>query len=403
MNALRTLLTLALLAPTPLLAAELPTCDFRLNPAERELWVLTMSPGAELFTVFGHNGLYLRDPRADIDEVYNFGAYETNDPNLLEGFLAGTQLYTSDTRSFHSMLAMYSHEERTVVAQKLDLPPAAAQRLVDALRVAIDPEHADYRYHWALANCSTKVRDLIAAALEGPFVSTTPNPEFTQRGEVLRHMASLPWVELGVDFIMAKGADEPLSEWDATFLPANLRDAMAKATFEGRPIVSTTCLVYRGRFDDAPAHAPERTATLWALGLSLGVLILLLAFWPNVATRALLAAILATYGLVGGALSAVSLWLWAGSKLEVFWQNSKLFFVNPGAVGLFVLATGVLFGSRWATKWARLWALGLLGVACAGLLVTTFGVQERFAFFGLFAPPLLAFVKALPSFSKAKG
>ncbi|MFM2376691.1 MAG: hypothetical protein RLZZ165_1788, partial [Bacteroidota bacterium] len=55
--------------------------------------VLTCSPGTELYSVFGHTALRIRDPRAQLDWVWNYGVFEFDTPNFILKFARGRLRY----------------------------------------------------------------------------------------------------------------------------------------------------------------------------------------------------------------------------------------------------------------------------------------------------------------------
>ena len=44
--------------------------------------LLTVSPGTELYSLFGHSAIRIQDPLHGIDDVYNFGTFDFDTPNF---------------------------------------------------------------------------------------------------------------------------------------------------------------------------------------------------------------------------------------------------------------------------------------------------------------------------------
>ncbi|MDP4953802.1 MAG: DUF4105 domain-containing protein, partial [Flavobacteriales bacterium] len=61
-----------LFALVPMLSA------LQLSPSSK-VSVLTCSPGAELYSTFGHTAIRVHDPARNIDWVYNYGTFEFSD------------------------------------------------------------------------------------------------------------------------------------------------------------------------------------------------------------------------------------------------------------------------------------------------------------------------------------
>ena len=54
-----------------------------------EVSILTVGPGEELFTAFGHTAIRIKDPLLRIDVVYNYGMFDFNQPNFYTNFVSG--------------------------------------------------------------------------------------------------------------------------------------------------------------------------------------------------------------------------------------------------------------------------------------------------------------------------
>ncbi len=99
-------------------------------------------------------------------------------------------------------LQQYRHAGRGVSVQWLDLEPAQASALADALAERARPENARYRYDYFTANCATQVRDALDDALDGALQSQLAGRSRgnTYRSEAVRPIARpAPWMWLGFD------------------------------------------------------------------------------------------------------------------------------------------------------------------------------------------------------------
>ena len=68
------------------------TCTLRIS-------LLTCSPGAELYSTFGHSALRVVDQSAGTDIVYNYGVFDFYDPQFYTKFVRGKLLYYLDRKS----------------------------------------------------------------------------------------------------------------------------------------------------------------------------------------------------------------------------------------------------------------------------------------------------------------
>src|SRR5690554_2385170 len=88
---------------------------------EAEISVLTCGIGEEMYTLFGHTALRVKDPIQNFDVVYNWGMFDFKTPNFYSKFVKGDLLYYLDVAKFSDFLNSYSRENRRVIEQVLDI------------------------------------------------------------------------------------------------------------------------------------------------------------------------------------------------------------------------------------------------------------------------------------------
>jgi len=81
--------------------------------------LLTCTPGAELYSIFGHNALRVIDSAAGTDVVYNYGTFNFNDPDFYTKFVRGKLMYFLSQSSYPDFLFEYSYFKRGIVEQEL--------------------------------------------------------------------------------------------------------------------------------------------------------------------------------------------------------------------------------------------------------------------------------------------
>lgn len=379
-------------------AQELPACEPTTPARETELILLSMAPGPEVWSVFGHNGLWVREPGRP-DRIYNFGVVSTDHPGLLNRFMNATLDFRLGTRGEQSMREYYARQDRQVVAQRLSLPPGAARELIAYLAEEALPENRTYRYHWIDANCATRLRDALDQALDGQLAEQVVGMSgVSPRHEVLRHLGGYLPLWFGWHFAVGSSADAELTRWRWLFLPENLYRTMGEVSVtwpDGRvtPLVSDTCVVMAGEHDWVGPAAPRRALGSWLLGACLGLVALALGrARGRRPARWLLSLGMMGFGLIAGALGIGSLYLWLFSGYEGFWRNINLLVANPFSLLLVPAAVGLLFERvRWP-RTARVVtsALAGLGVLALALAVVPGIPQPTLEATGLALPTLLA-------------
>ena len=106
--------------------------------------LLTMLPGDEVYSQFGHSGYRIRDPASGLDKTYNYGTFDFEQPFFLIRFVRGRLDYLLDTAPYELELDKYAFLRRPMIEQRLALPPVKIHCSVlaeDAIHGAVE----DYR------------------------------------------------------------------------------------------------------------------------------------------------------------------------------------------------------------------------------------------------------------------
>lgn len=396
---MRALLLIALISllPAPVSAQACGTDLLRSGESEPlEIYVITMGPGPDLFSQFGHAALYVRGEGDDT--VYNFGMYEASDPELMVGFLSGVQPFYVARSSFPYTFFEYAGQERDIHLQRLDLPLDVKRDLAARLHKLGHDEDYSYIYHWYSDNCTTRIRDLIDAVTHGAFAPQHQRiMGLTAREEVLRLVSIRPEAWLGIHLIFGAEMDQPMSRWDAMFLPLHFREALAVTTLEGRPLVAETCQVYVGSLPHPPPIPPRRDLWLALFGMLLAAITLGLGLLAERHTlaRIALGGWLALVGLVLTALGSFLAFMWLGSDLQSSNQNANLLLVSPLTLALVLSGVLLAVGRSGALRVAHalttmLAVLGVVALVLAVLLGLQGAGQDHWGPIGLFLPLLIA-------------
>ena len=255
MRILRRALLLAALAVPSLTSAQPSTIPATPpSPADSSIRItlLTMGQGNQLWELFGHNALWVRDPVTGIDSVYNWGVFDLHAEGFLPRFLRGEMLYTMDAATMQLTLAFYRYYNRRIWAQDLAFTPSEKRENVDYIRWNSRPENRQYRYNYYLDNCSTRVRDIIDRALHGQLRAYLRGIQTnkTYRDYSLTDMAPQPLIMTGMDVGLGRSADVPLTADQAAFLPAQLMTYLKDFTVDGgtRRLVARDYVVSEAEF-----------------------------------------------------------------------------------------------------------------------------------------------------------
>lgn len=295
--------------------------------------LLTMVPGEEVYSLWGHNALRIADPAAGIDRAYNYGTFTFEQPYFVLRFLSGRLDYILDVGPYDLVERHYRALRRPIIEQTLDLPPETVRALYRLLETNALPQNRAYRYDFLRDNCSTRLLDVLDEALVAtgqPRVSLPPLDDgLTFRDLVRPYALGHPSVDLGTSLGLGLPMDQPAERREAVFLPDALLAAADGATVDGRPLVASRDTVFW--IDDADVIErafPWPVALGWLL-LVLGVVGTVLAGRrsPRLqrAGRGLDVALFAVAGLVG----TILLLLWVATEHYVTAANVELAWLWP--------------------------------------------------------------------------
>ena len=221
-----------------------PTVNAQSLSPQATVSILTCNPGTEVYSMYGHTAIRVNDPAQKIDIVFNYGAFSFETPDFLYRFAKGQTDYKMDGGRFQSFLPEYDEEKRSVYEQVLNLPPEGKNQLFQALIENFKPENQVYRYNFFMDNCASRVRDMVERYAGAPIRFTDNHPTESYR-ELIKHFHhSFRWFDLGIDLLVGKKADQPVSAYGQMFLPEYLMEQFSKAkiTIDGKsqPLVLET-------------------------------------------------------------------------------------------------------------------------------------------------------------------
>jgi hypothetical protein len=353
-------------------------------------YVLTFGPGNHPFFKFGHNAIWLHDPAAESDRVYNFGTFSFESPRLILDFLGGRLTYWLSVAPLPGVLAGYQRENRSISAQRLALTPDESRQLRQRLQENARPENRAYKYDYFLDNCSTRVRDVVDTVVGGRLRETGRLPgRMTLRQHALRMAAEPLWLYLALDLILGPTADRPIDRWGEMFLPEELAHGLAATTTaSGAPLVAGTDTLFSAARPPPRAAPPRRAPTFLIAGTLFGLFLVALTAGRGAGARVLFGVVIALWGLVVGFIGCFLGYAWLFTDHVVAHRNQNILLCAPWALALAGLGIGVAAGWAGATRLARKLAAAALAAAVAAVVIKV-GVaprQENVALIAFFLP-----------------
>ncbi len=339
--------------------------------------ILTVGPGDELNSKFGHSAIRVKDPTTDLDIVYNYGMFDFNTPNFYMKFTRGKLDYRLAKQRFTYFLRSYEIEKRWLKEQVLQLKPEEVQALLGFLEKNHLPENRFYKYDFFFDNCTTRLPEALKTVL-GTKLTLDPGDvgdETTYRDLIHQNLELNSWSNFGIDLALGSVIDEK----GTPFLPINVYDQLEQSKINTEPIVYKDISLLED-------HRPENKANFLTTPF----------FWLVI---------------VLGAVALVTYFDFKKGKRSR-WLDFGLFF-STGAAGLLILflwfatdhqATKTNFNALWAfapnlivaffmlkkqlPAWSRAYCYLLVGLILVTVLLWVLNIQ-------VFSPLIILILVAL--------
>jgi len=341
-----------------------------------EVYLLTMDQGDEVWELFGHNALLIRDPLSGQELAWNWGLFNFEDVDFIPRFLRGTMRYSMGPAELGPFLDSYARAGRTVYANRVNLTPAEAAELDAFVRWNYLPENRPYIYDYYRDNCSTRVRDALDQVLGGALLEAFAPRETPRswRWHSRRMVQVTGWVDQGLSFLLGTRGDALVTEWEAMFLPTELMELLeafevTRADGSVTPLLGPRMVWVPSGRPPTP-ETPPAFSPLWLLlGLGAAVALAAVGRWAREdrdGARRILAGVGSLWGIGTGLLGAILLASWWTDHVFIQW-NLNILYVSP--LGL-ALAVGLLPG-----LFRRSWWTGVPGSVAMGAALVVAGTS----------------------------
>lgn len=206
---------------------------------EAKIYLLTCTPGTEVWSKYGHTGIRVCDPARKMDIVFNYGIFSLMEKGFYLKFIQGKTYYQLGIESYSYFVKFYSKIGRKTYLQELNLTQTQKQSVFDALLINYQPENRYYLYNFVFDNCATRPYHLLKQALQDTIISTYQgylNQPF--RSTITHYTGPYSWVDLGINLVFGPKADQPMNNEQRLFLPEELMFYLSQAHLtDGTPLV----------------------------------------------------------------------------------------------------------------------------------------------------------------------
>ena len=321
MKRLKLFLTGVLLFISLLLVAQ-DSCHVKIS-------LITLSPGDEIYTVFGHSGLRVKDSSGNQDLIYGYGTFDFNEPNFLMKFINGKLLYYLSNEDYLPFINYYRNENRTIVEQELNFTCEEKEKILRYLFNNLQGENKFYKYDFIYDNCTTRLRDLIETNTSKPveykrIVNNNATFRMLLHSDLNYH--DHQWLKLGIDILLGSGTDKKMNDKQVMFLPDYLMTTL------GTGVVTNKHLVLKKKILSVGEGASSNKLSIanpFPIFLLFAVIVLFLTLLDHSRINNILERLDALLFFLVGLTGLVLIYLWAFSDQLNYRNNFNLLWALP--------------------------------------------------------------------------
>ncbi|MBF6598549.1 MAG: DUF4105 domain-containing protein [Fermentimonas sp.] len=192
-----------------------------------------------VYALFGHTAIRVLDDSSGVDAVFNYGYFDSSQPNFMYNFVRGKTDYVLGVTTFNDFMYEYEYKGQSVTEQVLNLTTAEKQQLFNALYINSLPENMRYRYNYLYDNCATRPRDMIEEYVNGTIIYPPTSKTQTFRDLLHECTAEHKWTKFGIDLMVGSTSDRVIDVREKMFIPSYLM-----GSFEGAVMVVNDTLSY---------------------------------------------------------------------------------------------------------------------------------------------------------------
>ena len=197
--------------------------------------ILTCDTGNEIYSLFGHTAIRIKDPATSLDVVYNYGAFDFRTPNFELKFARGDLQYFATAESFDDFMMQYTMEKRSVYQQDLNLTYDQKVKLFESLNEVLMSDKRFYTYKFIDRNCTNMAVAQINQVLGKPVIFKQDVTDATYRDIIFPYFKNHFYEQWGTSILFGTKVDEQAT---ALFLPSEFMHSLKVTKYEGKPIAS---------------------------------------------------------------------------------------------------------------------------------------------------------------------
>jgi hypothetical protein len=195
--------------------------------------ILTCQEGNELYSLYGHTAIRIKDEANALDVVYNYGTFDFNTEHFYLKFVKGDLRYFVTAYSYNEFYYEYTIENRSIYEQVLRLTVAQKQLLFETLNESLQSDAKYYTYKFIDRNCTNMVVDKVNMALGQNCIVKTTEKDLSYRQILFPYLKNHFYENLGINILFGYKTDQM---GEKLFLPNQFMESLKVAKYEGQPI-----------------------------------------------------------------------------------------------------------------------------------------------------------------------
>lgn len=195
--------------------------------------IMTCGLGNEVYSLFGHTAIRVRDVENNLDVVYNYGAFDFATPNFILQFTKGDLNYFIVNNRYEDFINQYNYEKRDVSEQELNIPLALKQELFNNLAKSMLSDERLYQYKFIDNNCTSKVVDVINKTLKSKVITKRVDTDKTYRTILFPYFDNHFYEKLGTSIVFGTKVDQMGTK---IFLPIELQKSLELIQYQNQPL-----------------------------------------------------------------------------------------------------------------------------------------------------------------------
>ena len=304
------------------LSAQNSSCSVRIS-------LLTVAPGEELYSTFGHSALRVTDSVNNSDIVYNYGSFNFDEPGFYRKFIRGKLNYYLSREYYNSFKEGCEQDNRNLIEQVLNLSCAEKQKIQIFLDNNLLPQNLYYKYDFLFDNCTTRLRDLVEKAADSSVVfSPVVKTKVTFRNLIHEYLDynDKQWSKLGIDILLGSKTDAIMKPREVMFLPDYLMKTFDSSSIDARPLIAEKSIVFQSTDNGDGNNNLSHPIFIFLCAF---VIIAFLSFTKKPVLRKLLFSLDGMLFFITGLLGFLLLFMWFGTDHVMCENNYNLLWAWP--------------------------------------------------------------------------